>query len=157
MDEEATNGQVWHPGWLWTLRISALIALLPLLTAAILPATQFIPRVIPFPPEKAWALIGLTLVLLLPVSALLPYLMILWRLRRRAPKERALTLAVIVGSWWYTFCSALSLIWFIDRASFASHPPHDQMGVVWLGFGCWLVIGIPHSVLLVSALKTGRF
>src|SRR5262245_22748984 len=125
MEEEVTNGQVWRLGWLWTLRISAVIALVPLLTVAIIPATQFIPKVFPLPQERAWTLIGLALVLLLPVSAVLPYLMILWRLRRRPPRQSALALAVIVGSWWYTFCSALSLIWFIDRATLASRPPDE--------------------------------
>lgn len=131
-----------------------MIALLPLLLAAAVPAVVFVPQAIPHMKQAWWTPIVLTLVLLLPVSVLLPYLVILLRLGSRPRRENGLALATIVGSCWTTFCSALTVIWFIDRSTLAKHSVEENVYMIWISIGIWLVVGIPHAVLVTSAMKT---
>ena len=152
MEEATSVALAYSPGWLRTLRASALIALLPLLLAAALPAVEFVPQEIPHLRERWSTPVALTLVLLLPVSVLLPYLVILLRVGSRPRREDGLALATIVGSWWYTFCSALTSIWFIDRSTLANRSA-EHVSMIWISIGIWLVVGIPHAVLLTSTMK----
>jgi len=154
--EQIASTQDYRPVWLWALRISAIIALLPLLAAAMIVPFDWIPQAIPYL-KGGRTLIGLALVLLLPVSVLLPYLIILWRVRNKPTTENGLSLAIIVGSWWYTFCSALTFTWFIDPPTLKANPSKGEVELIYMFVGIWLVVGVPHFVLLMSAMRTAGF
>ena len=80
MEGITLNGRPARPGWLWTLRISTIIAMLPMLVGAALVDSDYIPRALPYVKQPE-TYIGLALVSLMSTCGVFPYASVLWYTR----------------------------------------------------------------------------
>lgn len=86
MNDSALIPQAVSPRWLWGLRLATVVAALPLLFMAFLVLRDFI-RLSREDPWNRWVVVRMGLGSVVLVSAVIPYLCILWHARKNPPHE----------------------------------------------------------------------
>jgi hypothetical protein len=125
------------------------VAALPLLFTAFLVLRNFI-RISSGEPWDRWVAERMGLGSVVLVSAVIPYLCILWYARKNPPHENDRVWAVGTGCAWLACCAAIILLPFTDPGSMGD--PRDAEIIPWIPI-LWAALGLPHVGVITCAMK----